>query len=463
MSTTPEPPAPVPPEGDRAQTDVVLLPGQPDLGSGSGSVPWRLDNANRSDRRVLARSSLTLIGRGISKFAILVFLVLAARLLSKHEYGIYSYVLVLANTFGTLADPQVSIIAGRDVAAGRSTPAQSYWSAIPLVVLGGVFAGVGLLVFGLIDRGPGGSVGVLAIAAGFIVFNRVQGIGLDMLRALGRFGLEATIESTATILLVLAASVIAALGLGVAAVLAAFLAQSLLVAVVCHVALRADVGPPRIVVGQRSHLLRSGVKLSVGAGATAVATRAPLIVLASAASAVAVASFSAGLRFADAAYVLALTAGQALLPNVAALLRTDPDRAARLTRRVIVLSMVAGAALAAVLAPFGSELTRAVFGAQYSSSGALMSVMILSLPFMGVFWISWFSLCAYKRESDVVGVAILAAVASVLAGILVIPGAGAKGAAWVYVGVMVLLAGGTLAMLERASGGRASASGRSSP
>jgi hypothetical protein len=72
---------------------------------------------------------------------------------------------------------------------------------------------------------------VLAIAGGFIVFNRIQGLGLDMLRAIGRFGLKAAIESTATVLLVIGASVIAALGLGVAAVLAAFLVQSLLVTV----------------------------------------------------------------------------------------------------------------------------------------------------------------------------------------------------------------------------------------
>jgi PST family polysaccharide transporter len=398
---------------------------------------------------VLARSSLTLLGRGVSKFAIVLFLVLAARLLSKQEYGIYSYVLVLAQTFGTLADPQVSIIAGRDVAAGTSTPAASYWSAIPLVSLAGLAAAVGLLVFGAIDHGPGGSLGVLAIAGGFIIFNRIAAVGLDMLRALGRFGLEATIETAGTVLLVAAASAIAALGLGVAAVLAAFLVQSVLLAVVCHLVLRHEVGPPRRVIGQQRRLLRSGLKLTAAAGATAVATRAPLIVLGSAASAVVVASFSAGLRFADAAYLLALTAGQALLPNIAALLSTDPHRAARLVRRALGLSLIAGAVLAAIIAPFGSEVMRLVFGDQYSSSGPLMSVLVLSLPLMGVFWISWFSLCAYGRERDVLPVALVGAAVSVVAGIIVIPSGGADGAARVYVGVILVLAVGTFAMLER--------------
>jgi O-antigen/teichoic acid export membrane protein len=442
MPTTPERPAPAPSEDEPA---VLALPGQPEL----GSVPWRLESTNRSDRRVLARSSLTLIGRGISKFAVLIFLVLAARLLTKQQYGVYSYVLVLASTCGILADPQVSIIAGRDVAAGRSSPAESYWSAIPLVALAGLVAAAGLIAFGLIDSGPGGTIGVLGIAAVFIVFNRLVGVGLEMLRALGRFGLEAAIETTGTVLLVAAASVVAALGLGVSAVLAAFVVQSILVAAVCHLILRGEVGPPRWVGGQRSHLLRSGIKLSVAAGATALATRAPLIILGGASTAVAVAGYSAGLRFADAAYLLALTAGQSLLPSLAALLSTDSRRAVGIARQAIALSVLAGGALAALFVPFGSEITRAVFGARYASSGALMSVMSLSLPFMGMFWISWFALCAYKRERDVARVALVAVGVSVLGGVLAIPSGGAKAAAWAYVGVIAVLALGTFGMLER--------------
>lgn len=441
-------------EAELLGAEVLVMPGQPELGSDGGSVPWRLDNTGRSDRRVLARSALTLIGRSVSKFAILVFLVVATRLLTKQQYGVYSYVLVLASTFGILADPQVSVIAGRDVAAGRSTPATAYWSALPVVLGAGILAALGLVAFGLIDRGPGGSLGVLFIATGFVVCNRLAGLGLDMLRAVGRFGLEAAIETTGTVLLVAGASAIAALGLGVGAVLVAFGVQALLIALACHWMLRDEVGPPQWVRGRRSHLVRSGLKLSVSAGATALATRAPLIVLGSTASAVVVAGFAAGLRFADAAYLLALTAGQALLPNIASLLSTDPPRARRLTRVAIALSMGAGAVVIAIVAPLGSSITSAVFGGQYSSSGTLMSIMTLSLPFMGMFWISWFSLCAYHRERDVVGVAIVTAVASLLAGVIVIPGGGARAAAWVYVGVIVVLAAGTFARLERVAHGR---------
>ncbi len=416
------------------------------------TVPERLDHSGRTDRGVLARSSLTLLGRGISKFAVVAFLVVAARLLTKEEYGIYSYVLVLAFTFAILADPQVSIVAGRDVSSGRHTPATAYWSALPLVVASALVGAIALLAFGLVDSGPGSSGWALALAAAFVFFNRLFGLGLDMLRALGRFGTEAIIETTGTVLLVAVATAVAAAGLGVSAVLAVFCAHAIGSALVCHLVLRRDVGPPARVAGRARELLRTGVKLSVAAAATAVATRLPLIVLGGAASAAVVATFSAGLRFVDAAYLLALTAGQALLPSIASLASTDPGRAKRLARRAIALSLLGGGALAAVVAPFGSDIASAVFGSQYASSGGPTSVMILSVPFMGMFWISWFGLVAYHRERDVLAVAVASAAGTLFAAILLIPGGGAEAAAWVYAGAIAALALGTYAQFERRAG-----------
>jgi O-antigen/teichoic acid export membrane protein len=413
------------------------------------AVPARLDHGARSDGRVLARSSLTVAGRLVSKLAIVLFLIVAARLLSKDEYGIYSYVLVLAGTFAILADPQVTVIAGRDVSSGRHSAAASYWSALPVVLATGMLAAVAMLGFALVARGPGETLSVLLVAGGYVVFNRLSNLGLDMLRAVGRIGTEAAIETAGTVLLIAVAAAVAAAGLGVTAVLAVFLAHAIAVTLVCHAALAGEVGRPAR--GSRAHrraLVRTGCKLAVGAGGTAIATRGPLIVLGVAGSAAAVASFSAGLRFADALYMLALTAGQALLPSIAAMLRTDPARAPRVARKAMAVATVGGAALALALAPLAGEITRLVFGAQYASSGPLMAPMLASVPFMGVMWISWFALCAYQRESDVLRVTAICAPVCLLAAVLVIPGAGARGAAWVYVGAIALLALATYATFE---------------
>lgn len=403
----------------------------------------------RSDRRVLALSSLVVAGRLVSKFAIVVFLIVAARLLTTAEYGVYSYVLVLAYTFAILADAQVSVIAGRDVASGLRSPAVAYWSALPIVLAGAAVAAGAMLAFGLIDDGPGSTISMLLFAGAFIVFNRLLGLGLDMLRALGRFGVEVAVETVGTVLLVTGAIAVAATGLGVTAVLAAFAIHSLLGAFVCHLLLRRDIASPVAAPGYRRSLLRSAVKLAIAAGSTAIATRAPLIVLGVTASAVAVAGYSAAMRFADAVYLLALTAGQALMPSIASILATDMRRAARLARRAIALTTILGALFAAAAAPFGSDITGAVFGDAYAPAGPLMSAMMAGVPFMGMFWISWFALCAHGRERDVLVASLGCAIASVLAAIVVIPGEGARGAAWVYAGTLALLALGTYAMLER--------------
>ena len=416
-----------------------------------GPIPWRLLRATGTDRRLLLRSLTTVLGRGISKFAIVIFLILATRLLSKSQYGVYSYVLVLASTFGVLADPQLSLVAGRDVSAGRRSAARAYWDAFPVVIVAGSAAALGLVAFGLIDPGPGITLPQLLVAGSVVVFNRLVGLGTDMLRSLGRFGVEAMIETIGTILLVLAASTIAANGLGVTAVLGAFLANGILSSLACAIALRRDVGRPQRPTRAWRQMFRTGISLSLAASSTAVATRAPMIVLGSSASALVVASYSAAFRFADAMYLLALTAGQALLPSISSLARTDSKRAVSLTRRVMVFGFLLGVVIAAATAPFGPTITKAVFGDQYGSAGELMSVLMLGVPFMTVLWVSWFSLFAYDGERDVLRVASAGAVVSLAASSAVIPGQGVLAAAWIYVVVLGLLACGSFAALQRRS------------
>jgi O-antigen/teichoic acid export membrane protein len=81
-----------------------------------------------------------------------------------------------------------------------------------------------------------------------------------------------------------------------------------------------------------------------------------------------------------------------------------------------------------------------------------MSTLMLAVPFMGVFWIFWFSLFAHGGERGVLAVGGAGAVVSLVLSIVVIPSGGALAAAWIYVAVLGLLAGGTFAALERRSG-----------
>ena len=90
-------------------------------------APRRLVRAARTDRQLLARSSITLISRGFSKFAQIFFLVVAARLLSVEEFASYSYLIVLASAFTIMSDTGVPLVAGtrRLARAGRHWPSSS--------------------------------------------------------------------------------------------------------------------------------------------------------------------------------------------------------------------------------------------------------------------------------------------------------------------------------------------------
>lgn len=437
---------PLLPAGTRAECRIVTERQPPD---GTVEIPHRLREVMRSDLRVVARSLITLVSRVVSKFAIVVFLVVAARLLTTEQFGVYSYVLVLAQTFGILSDPQVALVAGRDVSTGRRTVGDAFWSVLPVVVLAGVGAAFAMTAFGLLVPADGVSLGDLAMGGAFIVCNRLLELGATMLRSTGRFELEATIQTVGTTALVVVAVLMAAAGHGVALILAAFCAQALLGGALCAWCLRRDLGRPRRGGAAWRPLVRVGIRLSIAASAAAAATRAPLIVLGVVGTSAQVAGLSAAVRLSDAAYLLALTAGQALLPSLASMAAVDARRTKVLAFRIIGTGFVVGILLATVMAPFGSAIMGAVFGPRYERFGDVFVATTVSLPFMGMFWISWFGLFAFGAERVVARASVFGAVVSVAVGLVAIPLGGATAAAWVYAGAVALLATTTFACLLR--------------
>ena len=127
--------------------------------------------AARSDRHLLACSSITLISRGFSKFAQILFLVIAARLLSVEEFASYPYLIVLAAAFTIMSDTGVPLVpVGTRPRAGRSR--RALLVALPIVVVdlaGGRDPPSRLRRHRL---GPGSSFVPVLLTALFVVFNR---------------------------------------------------------------------------------------------------------------------------------------------------------------------------------------------------------------------------------------------------------------------------------------------------
>lgn len=409
----------------------------------------RLEQAATSDRRLLSRSSVTLVSRGFAKSAQLIFLVVAARLLTVEEFATYSYMLVLAFVFSFVSEVGVPVVAGRDLSAGRALPGDIQAAALPVVVVSAGLAALLLPLFAAVDSGPGSTLLPALLIAAFVLFNRLFEFRATMLRALGRFNAEAAIQAGGAALFIAGGTAVTAAGLGVSAVLGVLCAKEALSALVTYLVLRKDLvrSTGRSPVGWRQ-LLRVGIRLSIAGMALVLVMRLPLVALGNSGTAEQVALFSAAQRFGDAAWLLATTAGVALLPGIAYLAQSDRPRARKLVRRVLVATGAASVVLAVATQPLAEPAMRLIFGSDFSSGDEALQIILAGLPAYVALGISWYAIVAFDGEPRLLGVGLAGIVLSVVA-VLLLVGGGAEGAAWAYVASLYGIAALSLWALAR--------------
>jgi O-antigen/teichoic acid export membrane protein len=395
--------------------------------------PDRLEQAATSDRRLLTRSSITVISRGFAKASQIIFLVVAARLLTVEEFATYSYMLVLAIVFSFVSEVGVPIVAGRDVSAGRALPGDLYAAALPVVIVSAGVAALALPLFAAVDAGPGSTLVPALLVAAFVLFNRLFEFQATMLRGLGRFNLEAAIQAGGASVFIAGGIAATAAGLGVSAVLAVLCAKEALSALVAYLALRGDLtrsaGPPPV---RWQQLLRVGIRLSLAGIALVLVMRLPLVALGNWGTGKEVAFFSAAQRFADGAWLLATTAGVALLPGITYLAQSDRPRARRLVWRVLVASGGAGAVLALLTQPLAEPAMRLIFGSDFSAAEDVLQIILAGLPAYVVLGISWYAIVAFNGEPRLLNVGLAGLAVSLVAALMLV-GGGADGAALTYV------------------------------
>jgi O-antigen/teichoic acid export membrane protein len=414
-------------------------------------VPYRLAGAAKTDRQLLKRSSATLISRGFSKFAQILFLVVAARLLSVDEFASYSYIVVLASAFTILSDTGVPLVASRDVASGRLPVGQLFHDALPVVLVSGALAALLLPIFGAFDSGPGTTFVPVLLAATYVLFNRFFDLTASLLRSVGRFSFEAILQSVGAVVFIVGSIAVTAAGWGVTAVLAVLCAKEAVSAVVSYVALREDLGHrrPASARGGWRRLLGLGIRLSIAGIALALVMRVPLAVLGNTGSSHEVALFSAAQRFGDAAYILAISLGVALLPGIAFLAHEDLPRARALLHRVLMAFTAAGAVVAAVALPLAEPIMHAIFGSDFSAGAELLRIVLAGMPAYAALGICWYSAIALDGEGRLLGIGLLGLAICAALSALLIPSQGDVGAAWSYVASLYAMAGLSFVVLER--------------
>ena len=200
-------------------------------------------------------------------------------------------------------------------AANRS--ASSSTTPSPVVLVSGALAALALPVFGAVDSGPGTTFVPVLLAAAYVLFNRFFDLTATLLRGVGRFSFEAILQSVGAVAFIAGSIAVTAAGLGVSAVLAVLCAKEAVSGAVSYVALREDLGHrrPASERGGWRRLFGIGIRLSIAGIALALVMRVPLALLGNLGSSQEVALFSAAQRFGDAAYILAISLGVALLPG----------------------------------------------------------------------------------------------------------------------------------------------------
>lgn len=417
-----------------------------------GGAPRRLERAAGTDRRLISRSSLTLGSRGFAKFAQVLFLIVAARLLSVEEFATYSYVLVLAAAFTILSDTGVPLVVQRDIAAGRRPPRDLFWSGMPVVVVSALAAAFVLNVVGAVDAGPGSSTGLLLLAGVFVVGNRLFDFAASSLRALGRFGFEAALQVGGAIAFIGGATAATAAGWGVASVLAVLCVKEALSFVVAYAVLRPDVAGSAATRGgvEWKPLVNAGLRLWLAGTALALVTRLPLGVLGNTGSAEEVASFSAAQRFGDAWILLAMSAGWALLPGISYLAVDQGARARDLVRKVLIVASLGSAALAAAVLPAAQPVMRLVFGSSFEGGADALAIVLVGLPAYALLGICWHALIAFDGERKLVPLGLVGLAVSPTLCLILVPWAGDEGAAWSYtLSLAAMAATGLLATVRR--------------
>jgi O-antigen/teichoic acid export membrane protein len=417
--------------------------------TGDARAPHRLRRAAETDRRLLSRSSVTLFSRGFSKIAQIVFLVVAARLLTVDEFATYSYLLVLAFVFGTLSDTGVPLVASRDISAGRALPGDLFFAALPVVLISAALAGLLIPALGAVDSGPGSTTLRMLLVAAFVVFNRIFDFQATTLRGLGRFNLEAALQLGGGLVFIAGATATTAAGLGVTAVLIVMCAKESISGLIAYLALRGDLERSPTPSVRWTGLLRIGIRLSVAGISLALIMRLPLAVLGNTGTDREVAQFSAAQRFGDAAILLATTSGFALLPGIAYLAQSDRARARRLIRRVLITLAGSAAVLTLVSLPLAEFVMRTIFGSDYASGDDLLRIVLAGLPGYAALGICWYAIIAFDGEARLMGVGLAGCALSVALSLLLVPSEGATGAAWAYVGGIYAVAAFALFVLER--------------
>ena len=407
-----------------------------------------------SPRGLLHNSALALLADAASKAGMLGVLVISGRMLPTSEFAVVAAALSASAILTALLDAGCQTLLAREGVAGPATRGALLRdlarARVPLAL--GVAAAC-LLV--------GGATGHLLEAALTVVLS-VAGAGLLSLAGALRSAQDLRPEAIARL-----GSSVAGLGFAAAAagtvrsasgVLAALTFATLAGFVLLAVATRRAASPG---AGSQLSLLRDAIPLGVIALATLAYYRSGALALSALSTAEETALFAAASTLGFGLLALANAVTTALIPRIAA--DADPRTRSVTLRRTVAWTTAAAVALATLTAVLAPLLLSVVFGPGFREAGPALAVLAVASVPIAVSGVLGAGLVAVGQLRPIAVQVALSLSINVGVLVLLVPRAGAMGAAFATLACELVAVAVLLPAAVRAFPGLRRTAARSSP
>ncbi len=395
----------------------------------------------------LAASFTLTAGLLISAALGVAFHLLAARSLEPAGYGAFAAALTYATLWSIVMEAGISVAFTREAAADRARlgwlPRLVRWK-IGLGVAGGAGAVASGLLLGA-GRDVAWLIGILAL--GMVGASGLR-LAFAVFRVAGAFRREAIVSSVQKVALVLFAAGAIALHAGTTGVAVAMLLSYWIAAAMALSRARADVAGSPPGAPPRRFLLRVCVPLFAVELLTGVYFKVDQVILLGLKGAEETGLYAAAYRVIE-ALLLAVAGSMGVLFLRLASARDDADTFGAHVRRAWLGLWLAGLGLAVNGWLWAADLLSLVLGAAYVPAQAPLAILLGAVPLAYVNYLLTQSLIARGRERFyAAGTAVCAAV-NVGLNLVLIPEAGAIGAAWASVATEATLSAICLVGLGR--------------
>lgn len=380
------------------------------------------------------------------------FMVYLARLVGAEGYGAISYALSLAALLSSLTDLGISGVITRE--GSRHHGDQLRYLATGAAAKAGlvVLAGIALLLWGIAGAPQ---AALLPLVMLVVAFDGVRDLASALYRAQERMEVEAYVQVITNV-------GIALLGLGAALTVGTPAWVLVGYAAGCAIGAAAALWPLRRNLGSfrrrydRSlirELVRSSWTFGIVGLVGGIMLNSDAIILAWFRPEAEVGYYAAAQRIVQLLYVLPLPLASALFPVVARI-ADDRERFREVVEGATRFLLVLGTGLALGLLASSGALIRLLYGAAYEPSTNSLAIMSLTLVPSFVVASLGNALFALRRERALVGYAVVAVVANILANLVLVPRYGGPGSAFATLLAQTTLLGYLGYVLRRVSGVR---------